>query len=228
MNGDATIGFFLYPLGFLGLLGLLFFTERFIFLNKGRIQPKSFVQGIETLLQNSHFEEALSICEQTPGAVARLTKIALLHHQEPNALLRNILQQNALLELPVLRKRVESLRLIGQIAPLVGLIGSVFYLLQGFCSLSKGSAYTYLTSFAPLLVSALSVTLIGLLELFVFTLAYHFLNGRIRSFVFDLEWTASEWLVFFQQHSFDSNETVLKGAIPETSSESQPSPSSTE
>lgn len=194
-----TIDVFLYPLGLLAVFGLLFFTERLIFLHKGRIQPKRFVRGIENLLEASRYEEALSVCEHVPCAVARLTQAALLHRTEPPSVLQGILRQHALLELPMLRKRIESLHIMGQAAPLVGLIGSVFFLLKGFWRLGELQAYTYLTSVTPLFISALAVTLIGLSELLLFTIAYHFLNGRVRLLIFDLEWTAGEWLLFFQK-----------------------------
>ncbi|MBR1844085.1 MAG: MotA/TolQ/ExbB proton channel family protein [Opitutales bacterium] len=194
-----TIDVFLYPLGLLAVFGLLFFTERLIFLHKGRIQPKRFVRGIENLLKASRYEEALSVCEQTPCAVARLTRAALLHRSEPPLVLKDMLRQHALLELPMLRKRIESLHMMGQIAPLIGLIGTVFFLLKGFWRLGELQAYTYLTSVAPLFASALAVTLVGLSERLLFTIAYHFLNGRVRLLIFDLEWTASEWLLFFQK-----------------------------
>jgi biopolymer transport protein ExbB len=203
-----TIDVFLYPLGLLAVFGLLFFTERLIFLHKGRIQPKRFVRGIENLLKASRYEEALSVCEQTPCAVARLTKAVLLHRSDPPLVLQGILRQHALLELPMLRKRIESLHMMGQIAPLIGLIGTVFFLLKGFWRLSELQAYTYLTSVAPLFVSALAVTLVGLLERLLFTVAYHFLNGRVRLLIFDLEWTAGEWLLFFQKTACAKEETV--------------------
>lgn len=203
-----TIDIFLYPLGLLAVFGLLFFTERLIFLHKGRIQPKRFVRGIENLLKASRYEEALSVCEQTPCAVARLTRAALLHRSEPPLVLQGILRQHALLELPMLRKRIESLHMMGQIAPLIGLIGTVFFLLKGFWRLGELQTYTYLTSVAPLFVSALAVTLVGLSERLLFTIAYHFLNGRVRLLIFDLEWTADEWLMFFQKTACAKEETV--------------------
>ena len=204
-----TIDVFIYPLGLLAVLGILFFTERFIFLHKGRIQPKRFVRGIENLLEVSRLEEALSVCEQTPCAVARLTKVALLHRSDPPLVLQAVLRQHALLELPILRKRIESLRTMGQAAPLVGLIGTVFFLLKGFWGLGELRAYTYLTSIAPLFVSALTVTLLGLSELLLFTVAYHFLNGRARLLIFDLEWTAGEWLLFFQKTACVKKEETM-------------------
>ena len=200
MSGlTQTIDIFIYPFGLLAAFALLFFVERLVFLHKERIHPKRFVRGIENLIEASRYEEALSVCKQTPCAVARLTRAALLHRSEPLSVLQSVLRQCALLELPMLRKRIESLRMMGQIAPVVGLIGSVFFLLKGFWGLGELKTYTYLASVAPLFVSALAVTLLGLLELLVFTVAYHFLNGRVRLLVFDLEWTAGEWLLFFQK-----------------------------
>lgn len=208
-----TIDVFLYPLGLLAVFGLLFFTERLVFLHKGRIQPKRFVRGIENLLKASRYKEALSMCEQTPYAVARLTRAALLHRFEPPMVLQGILRQHALSELPMLRKRIESLHMMGQIAPLIGLIGTVFFLLKGFWRLGELQAYTYPTSIAPLFVSALAVTLVGLSERLLFIVAYHFLNSRVRLLIFDLEWITGEWLLFFQKTACAKEKTVT--ATPE-------------
>ena len=111
-----------------------------------------------------------------------------------------ILRSQGLLELPVLRKRIESLRVMGQLSSLLGLIGSVFFLLKGFWNLSSLQAYTQLTSFSPYIVSALSISFLGLIQMFLFYGAYHFLMGRVRALVFDMEWAASEILLFFKQN----------------------------
>ena len=148
----------------------------------------------------------MTLCEETPGAVARLMKIALVNSDEPVQVLENILQKNALLELPLLRKRIESLRVMGQFAPLIGLIGAVFFLLKGFWTLGSLQAYTHLTSFSPYIISALSVTFIGLVEMFLFYAAYHFLMGRVRALIFDMEWAVSDMLLFLKAQVHDKNE----------------------
>ena len=200
------IDWFVYPLGILGILGCLFFVERFVFLHKGQIRPEGFLQGLKNLWLKGRKIEALTLCEETPGAVARLMKIALVNSDEPVQVLENILQKNALLELPLLRKRIESLRVMGQFAPLIGLIGTVFFLLKGFWTLGSLQAYTHLTSFSPYIISALSVTFIGLVEMFLFYAAYHFLMGRVRALIFDMEWAVSDMLLFLKAQVHDKNE----------------------
>ena len=72
--------------------------------------------------------------------------------------------------------------------------------MKGFWGLGSLQAYTDLTSFSPYIVSALSVTLLGLIEMFLFYAAYHFLMGRVRALIFDMEWAVSEMLLFFKQN----------------------------
>ena len=192
-------GTFIYPLLVLFVLGLLFFSERLVFLHKGQIRPEGFLKGIFNLLDKQRIVEAVTLCEETPGAVARLIKVGLVAFQNKSEKPLNAIKRQALLELPLLRKRVESLRAMGLLASLLGLIGTVFFFLKGFWMLGSLQAYTQLVSFSPYILSALSVTFIGLLEMFLFYAAYHFLMGRIRALIFDMEWTANELLSFLDK-----------------------------
>lgn len=195
-----TTGIFSYPMGFLLVLGCVFFFERLIFLHKGQVRPEVFLQGIKSLLVKGRLVEAVTLCQETPGSVANLVKICLVSYQNNEEHLSEVLKTQALLELPILRKRIESLRVMGQLSSLLGLIGTVFFLLKGFWGLGSLQAYTHLTSFSPYIISALSVTLLGLIEMFLFYAAYHFLMGRVRALVFDMEWAVSEILLFFKQN----------------------------
>lgn len=195
-----TTGVFSYPMVFLFVLGCVFFFERLIFLHKGQVKPEVFLQGIKNLLIKGRLVEAVTLCQETPGSVANLIKIGLVSYQNHEEHLSDILKSQALLELPILRKRIESLRVMGQLSSLLGLIGTVFFLLKGFWGLGTLQAYTQLTSFSPYIVSALSVTLLGLIEMFLFYVAYHFLMGRVRALVFDMEWAVSDILLFFKQN----------------------------
>ena len=202
----SSIEWFVYPFGFLLVVGVVFFLERALFLHKGQIRPESFLTGIQALLKKGRRMEAITLCEETPGSVARLMKIALIHSGESSNFILDELRRNALLELPLLRKRIESLRFMAQLAPIVGLMGSVFYLLKGFWSLGTLQAYTSLMSFSPYITSAISVTLVGFVEMFLFCLAYHFLKGRLRALIFDMEWSVNEILIFLSRVPQTSDE----------------------
>lgn len=50
----------------LALLGLTLFFERALFLHRGQIPTKAFVDGIKNILAKRRLVEALTVCEETP------------------------------------------------------------------------------------------------------------------------------------------------------------------
>ena len=195
-----SIEIFIYPMGILALIGIVLSFERMVFLHKGQVQPEAFLDGIKNLLRKGRWVEGITVCEETPGVVARLTKTILVYaQQKENAgALEDIAQKYALLELPKLTRHIGSLRVIGQMASLIGLMGTLYFFLKGFWTLGNLNAYTHFASFTPYIVSAISVSFIGVLEMFFCYIAYHFLMGRVRALIFDIEWMCGEMLLFLK------------------------------
>ena len=54
----------------LGLLGLMLAVERTLYLHRGQIRAKAFVDGLKNILAKRRLVEALTVCEETPGPVA--------------------------------------------------------------------------------------------------------------------------------------------------------------
>ncbi len=202
-EGLKTGGGFLWPLGFLGILTILFFLERFLFLHKGRIRAEAFISGIKNLLQKGRRLEALTVCQETPGPVARIVQLAILNVEQVTDL-RLFLQHNALLEIPALERRVRSLYIIGQISPLLGLTGTVFYFLKGFITMQSVGEYASVVTFSPFIIASISITFWSLLLSAISFLGYHFLIGRLKTILFDIEWAAHAMIQFF------TNEMVKK------------------
>ncbi|MEY2881613.1 MAG: hypothetical protein RLZZ15_3993, partial [Verrucomicrobiota bacterium] len=60
----------LWVLFALGFLLLVLVIERALFLHRGQIKRKEFVDGIKNILAKRRLVEALTVCEETPGPVA--------------------------------------------------------------------------------------------------------------------------------------------------------------
>src|SRR6478752_6281321 len=58
----------------LGLVSLVIFFERTLFLHRAQIRSTEFLNGIKNLLQKDRLMEALTLCEETHGPVAQLVK----------------------------------------------------------------------------------------------------------------------------------------------------------
>src|SRR5476649_2375981 len=103
----------------LGLLGVMLFIERTLYLHRGQIRAKAFVEGLKNILGKRRLVEALTVCEETPGPVAAVVKAALLHAHDDETGLRLAVQEAGIAELPGLERRLGALAAIAQAAPLV-------------------------------------------------------------------------------------------------------------
>jgi biopolymer transport protein ExbB len=52
-----------WVLAVLALVGVVLFIERVLFLHRGQIRAKSFVDGIKNILAKRRLVEALTVCE---------------------------------------------------------------------------------------------------------------------------------------------------------------------
>ncbi len=182
----------LWVIVLLGFVGLMLFIERVLFLHRGQIRAKAFVDGIKNILAKRRLVEALTVCEETPGPVAAVVKAALLHADDPAEAMRFHVQEAAIVELPALERRLHSIAAIAQAAPLVGLLGTVLGFITTFAAFERGGNYVSATALSAGMWQALLSTAAGLMLAIPAHLGYHFLAGRVRAIVRDVEWGGNE------------------------------------
>ena len=61
---------------------ILVFLERFYCYHSAQINSVEFLNGVRTVLKRDNVVEALSICDATPGPVARLVKVAIVNRHK--------------------------------------------------------------------------------------------------------------------------------------------------
>lgn len=188
----------------LGLAALVVFVERALFLHRGQIRSTEFLNGIKNLLQKDRLMEALTLCEETPGPVAKLVKAGLRHAHDEEPALRFAVQEAALAELPVLERRISSLAAIAQIAPLFGLLGTLLGMIKTFWLFNQGGDYATPAALAGGMWEALLTAAAGLAVAIPAHLGRHFLAGRVRALVQDMEWVGNELMRYLlREHHKD-------------------------
>jgi biopolymer transport protein ExbB len=174
----------------LALLLLVLCIERTLYLHRGQIRAKAFVDGIKNILAKRRLVEALTVCEETPGPVDAVVKAALLHAEDPADAMRFHVQEAAVIELPALERRLGSIAAVAQLAPLVGLLGTVLGMGATFLAFEKD--YMAASALARGMWQALLSVAGSLMLAIPAHLAHHFLSGRVRAIVRDVEWSANE------------------------------------
>src|SRR5881396_3973547 len=116
-------------------LALAVFIERVLHFHRAQINSMEFLNGVRNVLKRDNVVEALSICDATPGPVARLVKTAILNRERGREGVREALEEAGLVEVPRLEEKLNVLATLAQIAPLLGLLGTVLGFLQIFNAL---------------------------------------------------------------------------------------------
>jgi biopolymer transport protein ExbB len=180
----------------LGLAAVVIFVERALFLHRGQIRSSEFLSGIKNLLVKNRLMEALTLGEETPGPVAKVVKAGLRHAGDDEQALRFAVQEAALAEIPILERRISALAAIAQIAPLFGLLGTLLGMISTFQLFNQGGSYATPEALAGGMWQALLTAAAGLIVAIPAHLGRHFLSGRVRALVQDMEWAGNELMRF--------------------------------
>ncbi|MDD3179955.1 MAG: MotA/TolQ/ExbB proton channel family protein [Opitutaceae bacterium] len=189
----------------LGVAALLIFFERALYLHRGQIRSTEFLNGIKNLLSKGRLMEALTLCEETPGPIAAVVKAGLRHARADEQAMKFAVQDAALTEIPVLERRIGSLAAIAQVAPLLGLFGTLLGMIKTFWFFNQGGNYATPVVLAGGIWEALLTTAAGLAIAIPTHLARHFLTGRVRALVHDMEWVGNELMRFLLREFHDRN-----------------------
>ena len=127
-NGGAVIWLILIA----AAVALVTFVERVLYCHRSQINSTEFLNGVRNVLKRDNVVEAISICDATPGPVARLVKTAILNRDKSRERVREAVEEAGLTEVPLLEERLNLIATIAQIAPLLGLFGTVIGFMEIF------------------------------------------------------------------------------------------------
>src|SRR5213595_653621 len=120
---------------------IVVFVERLLHYHQAQINSAEFLNGVRNVLKRDNVVEALSICDATPGPVARLVKTAILNRERGREGVRESLEEAGLIEVPPLEDKLNLLATIAQIAPLMGLLGTVLGFIRIFSQLQASGTF---------------------------------------------------------------------------------------
>jgi len=188
----ANGGWVLWLILLASAIGLVVFIERFLHCHRAQINSIEFLNGVRTVLKKENVVEALSICDATPGPVARLVKTAILNRERGREGVREALEEAGLAEVPRLEEKLNLLATIAQLAPLLGLLGTVIGFMQTFYKLQGHGLATNVGELSEGIWKALICAAAGLAVAIPAHAGYNYLVSRINSIVLDMERSASE------------------------------------
>lgn len=195
-------GAIIYPIILCSVIAFGIILERLYYLHKIKIDAVIFMNSIETALKHNKIAEAVKICEDTPGPIARIIKAGLLKHDRPRQEMREAIEDAGQQEVPRLEKYIKILATIAHIAPLLGLLGTVVGMANAFQVIQVKAAALSPVNTADLaggVWQALLTTAAGLIVAIPVIVAYHYLVSKVHDFVLEMERSATELINIMSQ-----------------------------
>jgi len=182
----------LWVILFTSAVAIAVFVERFLHCHRAQINSAEFLNGVRTVLKRENVVEALSICDATPGPVAKLVKTAILNRDYGRERVRESLEETGLAEVPRLEEKLNLLATLGQLSPLLGLLGTVLGFIRVFLSMEKAGLHANVEQLSQGVWQALICMAAGLAVSIICHAAYNYLVSRVNAIVLDMEKAATE------------------------------------
>ena len=185
--------FILFLLGVTSVISLAFIIDRGLSLRRNVILPPPVVDSLDLCETRSDVNTLLRFCQQHERApLARLTTTAIEHLDWAKPDNVEALQTRARHEVSRMERGMVVLEIITGIAPLLGLVGTVFGLIEIFGKMTSPEVNT--ADFAGGISLALYATLSGLSIAIPSLVAWSIYNKRIETFAIEMETLIDKFL----------------------------------
>ena len=173
-------------------VAVVVFIERALFCHRSQINSAEFLNGVRNVLKRDNVVEAVSICDATPGPIARIVKTAILNRDKGRERVREAVEEAGLTEVPRLEEKLNLIATIGQITPLLGLLGTIVGFIKVFMQLQQDGLYAHFGTLSGGIWEALICAAAGIAVAIPVHAGYNYLVSRVSKIVLDMERAAAE------------------------------------
>nr|WP_078063202.1 MotA/TolQ/ExbB proton channel family protein [Solirubrum puertoriconensis] len=181
------------------IIVVTFSIERFLTISKakGTKGVEGFVRSVRQKLNVNDITGAIAVCDQQKGSVANVVKAGLLKYQEMSRergmdkdqkilAIQKEIEETTALELPMLEKNLVIISTLASVATLVGLLGTVFGMINAFAALANAGAPDAV-GLANGISEALINTALGILTSAIAIVAYNFFTSKIDELTYSID-----------------------------------------
>lgn len=168
------------------LVSTAFIVERFLFFRHTKFDSEGFMTSLYQTLRESGFRQAVELCKNYNVPLVTVVRSGLQNAKLGDTGLANLMEATAMKEKLKLEKYLNILGTMGNIAPFIGLLGTVVGIIRAFHDLSvSGSGGPSVV--AAGIAEALITTAAGLVVAIPSVVAYNYFLRRIGTIMSEIE-----------------------------------------
>ncbi|HSG69331.1 MAG TPA: MotA/TolQ/ExbB proton channel family protein [Planctomycetaceae bacterium] len=135
--------------------------EHLISIRKGALMPPNLAPQVHALIAQRQFKQAEDLCRQNPSLLGEILQAGLSEVGLEYSDIEKSMEDASVEQSSRLLRKIEYLSVIGSIAPMLGLLGTVWGMILAFLEF-ESKANPQVSELAPGIYKALVTTLMGL------------------------------------------------------------------
>jgi biopolymer transport protein ExbB len=158
-QASGVIGWILLALS-VAMVALIF--EHLFSIRRGALMPHGLAEEVHGLIAQGHFQQAEQVCATHPSFLSRILSSGLSEVGIGYSAIEKSMEDASAEQAARLFRKIEYLSVIGTVAPMLGLLGTVWGMILAFLEF-QAKANPQVSEFAPGISKALVTTAMGLL-----------------------------------------------------------------
>jgi biopolymer transport protein ExbB len=196
-------GPFMYPIGFVLALGVAIAIERWLFLNRSHRENREMWSRIVPLMSKGDFEGASQIASGSETAVGKVLGYGLVRARDRGDRqdVESAMEESLLEVTPLLEKRTHYLATFANIATLLGLLGTIIGLIQGFSAVANVNPAEKADALSASISIAMNTTAFGLMVAIPLLFLHTWLTTKTNELVDSLEMASVKFINALTKHA---------------------------
>jgi len=194
----ANGGWLMYVLAAMSVLTLAFVVYFFAVLRTGQIAPRTLHDLLVDTIRNGSIDDARQACEYRPCPLSAVSLAALNYirnmPQTDGSMLKDVTEGEGSRQAEAIQGQTQYLLDIAVVAPMVGLLGTVFGMLKAFSAVALDIAQAKPVVLAAGVSQALITTAFGLIVGIPAMMFYAYFRRRSSTMVSQLEAASADVL----------------------------------
>ena len=175
-------GWAMVPIAVCSVVAVAYVVERAIRLRSGALGSPRFAKSVLDDVRSGGATAGLARCERERNVLARILAVGFRRADLPFLERDHAVGDAASTELRRLGANLRPLLIVWLVAPLLGLLGTVWGMIVAFSEIASSAGLGKPELLAGGIYQALTTTAAGLVVAIPAIVAYHWLKGRIESF----------------------------------------------
>lgn len=187
-------GYILWVIMGLGFVAFVLSIYHLMTLTPGREAPKSLIKRAHTQLQDGDLRGAYQMCQERDEYLAQVLRAGLKMSGHERYVIQEAMESEGERGATALWQKISYLNNIASLAPLLGLLGTVWGMMQAFGAIAFEDAQVKGLTMAYSVAEAMITTAAGLVLAIPTMAVYFFLRGRVIKIIAVVEAQASEFV----------------------------------